>query len=221
MKKGLTEIAVILDESGSMNEIKSDTIGGFNSFLKVNRDLPGEAKLTLVKFSTNYNIVYNGINIKEASDLNQSTYYPSGMTSLLDAVGKAIDEIGGRLSKTTEEERPEKVLMVIITDGEENSSREYSLESIKEKITHQKDKYNWEFVFLGADQDAWSNGGSMGISSSASFNKMDIGKTMMSTTLYSANYRGFGGKSASMDLYNLSSEDLKKELDDITKGGSK
>ena len=150
----LTEIVFILDKSGSMDAIKSDAIGGFNSFLSTQKDLGDNALLTLVLFDDKVNTIHNGVPIKDVSPLDDKTYYPSGMTALCDAIGMTLDKIGSRLSETNAT-IPDKVIVAILTDGEENSSKEYiGGDRIKDMIQLYKDKYNWEFLFLAANQDA-------------------------------------------------------------------
>lgn len=210
MKKDTIELIVIIDESGSMGNVKSDTIGGFNSFLETHQKLGGDAKLTLVKFDTKYSIVNNGTPVQDVLKLDKDTYYPGGMTALLDAVGKTIDEVGKRLSGTPEDERPEKVMVMIITDGEENSSKEYTLDQVRNKIKEQQDTWKWEFVFLGADQDAWSNASSMGVHNAVNFVQADMGNTLKKMSHYSSSYRTRGV--ADMNSYNMSDEDLEKDI---------
>lgn len=212
MKKDLCELIVVIDESGSMDEVVNDTIGGFNSFLETHQSLPGEAKLTLVKFNEKYNIVHNGVNINEALKLDRKSYFPNSGTALLDAIGKTIDEVGKRLSDTPEEERPEKVILLIMTDGEENSSKEYNLQQVKDKIKHQTDKYKWEVVFMGADQDAWAAGGSMNIHNNISYNKSETGKMFKGMSHYSASVRSKFAADVNTS-YGMSEDLLDIELD--------
>ena len=216
MKKNLTELIICLDESGSMNSVVSDTIGGFNTFIETHQKLPGEAKLTLVKFDTKYEIIHNGVDVRKVEPLNGKTYMPSGMTALLDAVGRTIDEVGKRLSVTPENEKPEKIIFMVLTDGEENSSREYTKEQIKEKTKHQTNVYDWQFLFLGADQDAWSNAHNIGISNAVNFTQVDMERTMKGMTYYSSNIRVKSNKT-SMDNFNLSDAQLDYELGNLTK----
>lgn len=164
MKKGYTDIIVVMDRSGSMGAIVNDTIGGFNTFLKEQKELKGEATLTLVQFDTDYQVVCDNLPLSEVKDLTSTTFVPRGNTALYDAVCKAINSVGGRYSNTFEDARPEKIVFVIITDGEENSSKEFTYEQMKEKIQHQTEKYGWQFVFLAANQDACKVGNSYGIS---------------------------------------------------------
>lgn len=168
-KQGLSEIICIIDRSGSMLSIKNDAIGGFNAFLQAQKELPGDAKLTLILFNQKYDIIHDGKPIKEVPNLNTKSYYPTGNTALYDAVGRAIDTVGERLANTAEENRPEKVIVAILTDGEENSSREYSQEKIHEMIKHQKEVYSWEVVFLAANIDAVATAKSLGIQQKDAF----------------------------------------------------
>jgi len=211
MKKDLCELVVILDESGSMENVTNDTIGGFNVFLETHQKMPGEARLTLVKFDTKYEIVHNGVDVRSAKPLDKTTYSPGGCTALLDAVGRAIDEVGKRFDAASEEEKPGKVIFLIITDGEENSSVEYKLNQIKEKTTKRQDVDKWEFIFMGANQDAWAEAGKMGYANAVNYSVADMSKTIKAAAYYSMNSRGFSEKT-SLDNFNLSEEDLDKEL---------
>lgn len=154
MNSDFTDITIILDRSGSMQSIKADTIGGFNNFLAEQKKLPGRANLTLIKFDHEYDVAYAGVSIAGAMPLTDSTFEPRGSTALLDAIGRTIDDAGARLRALPEKDRPGKVIMVIITDGMENSSRKFSRTHVSEKIAHQRAQYNWEFLFLGANMDA-------------------------------------------------------------------
>jgi len=163
MKQDLTDITVVLDRSGSMYRVWTDTIVGFNAFLKTQKEATGEATFTLVQFDDKYYVHYRGKNIQEVPDLDNETYVPRGGTALLDAIGRTINETGQRLAALAESDRPSKVIFVILTDGEENASKEFRKDKINEMITHQTEKYQWDFVFLGANQDAIKTGSSMGI----------------------------------------------------------
>ena len=154
MKKGLTELVFILDKSGSMSGLEKDTIGGFNSMLEKQKIVEGEAVISTVFFDTNYKLLHDRIDIKAVSQITESDYQVGGSTALIDAMGRTIDKIGNAQKNTAEDYRAEKVMIVIITDGEENSSREYSSEKVKSMIERQKNKYGWEFIFLGANIDA-------------------------------------------------------------------
>jgi hypothetical protein len=163
MNQNLTDINIVLDRSGSMSSIRVDTIGGFNTFLKAQKEVPGEATLTLAQFDDQYELIHNGKNIQDVPELTKATFIPRGWTALLDAIGSTIIATGARISALPEENRPGKVLFVILTDGEENKSSEFTREKINEMIKHQADVYQWEFVFIGAKQDAIKTGAGFGI----------------------------------------------------------
>ncbi len=156
MKEGLTEIISLVDRSGSMQSILDDAIGGFNTFLRSQQDQPGEAKLSLILFDHEYQIVHQAVDIQQVEPLNQDTYVPRGSTALLDAVGKTIDAVGERLAATPESEKPAQVIISILTDGYENASQTYSKPKVAEMIKHQTEKYNWAFEFQAANMDAFA-----------------------------------------------------------------
>jgi uncharacterized protein YegL len=183
MKKGLTEIVYILDQSGSMSNIKSDAIGGFNSFLNEQKSVEGEANMTIIFFDHEY-IVYNsGQNLQSVEPLNDRIYVPRGNTGLYDAVGKTIVDVGNRLAETPENERPERVIIAIFTDGEENCSKLYTAEDIGRMIEHQQTAYNWEFMYLGCNQDAMLTAKRMGIHNYANVGYTTQGMDSMYSTL--------------------------------------
>ena len=161
MNQDLFEIVCILDRSGSMSGLESDTIGGFNGFIKKQAEL-GQTSLTTVLFDDRYEILHNGVDAREVT-LTRKEYFTRGMTALLDAIGKTINDVGMRLSNTPEAMRPNKVIVVIITDGLENASQEFSYEQVKKMIAHQTEKYAWEFIFLGANIDVAKEGRKLGI----------------------------------------------------------
>lgn len=163
MKKNYHEIICIIDKSNSMNEIKREAIAGFNSFVNDQREYEGDTTLTLVFFNQEYQSMYERKNINEVPLLNMDSFVPKGATGLLDAIGKTVDTIGDKLYKAPEDERPEKVIVAILTDGLENASREYTQKEITKKIKEQQDKYSWEFVFLAANQDAFVSADHIGI----------------------------------------------------------
>jgi len=194
MNDNLTEIIFVLDRSGSMRDLTQDTIGGFNSFIETQKQEPGEAKLTTVLFDDRYEILHNGIDLKDIEDLTVKEYYARGMTALLDAIGKTINIVGERLNNIKENDCPSKIIFVITTDGYENSSKEFTQDVIKEMIEHQTDKYNWQFIFLGANMDAISVAGSYGISAAASYTATPIGTQNLYDTVSSTttSYRASG-----------------------------
>ena len=154
MNANLTELVFILDRSGSMGGLESDTIGGFNSMLAKQQDETGECRITTVLFDDRYEVLHDRIDIKAVSAITNTEYFVRGQTALLDAIGKTINKIGGVQKNTAEEYRAAKVLFVITTDGLENASREFDYDTIKSMVEHQKSKYSWEFIFLGANIDA-------------------------------------------------------------------
>jgi uncharacterized protein YegL len=153
MKKDLTHIIIVLDRSGSMSSVQDATISGFNEFISKQRALPGEAALLAVKFDDMYELLFDGP-LAAVPELTRETYVPRGMTALHDAIGRTIDTVGQKLAAMPEDQRPEKVLFMILTDGLENASKEYNREKIASMVQHQREKYSWEFIFLGANQDA-------------------------------------------------------------------
>src|SRR5574344_2616387 len=141
MKKGLTELVFILDKSGSMGGLENDTIGGYNSMLAKQQAVEGECHITTVLFDNNYELLHDRIDIKAVNAITEKEYQVGGSTALLDAIGRTIHKIGNAQKNTADDYRAEKVMFVIITDGEENSSREYSAERIKQMIERQKTRY--------------------------------------------------------------------------------
>ncbi len=165
--KNKTDITIILDRSGSMQSVKDDTIGGFNNFLGEQQKVEGEASLSLVQFDDQYEVVYEDKDINVADRLTEATFQPRGSTALFDAAGRTINAVGRRLAALSEAERPDKVLLVIMTDGFENASREFTAAEISKMINHQRDVYKWEFMFIGANQDAVLSAQEIGISAGA------------------------------------------------------
>ena len=163
MKKNLTELVFILDKSGSMSGLEKDTIGGFNSMLEQQRKVDGECVITTVLFDNRYELLHDRIDIRAVQPMTEQEYFVGGSTALLDAIGKTIHKIGAVQKNTAEEYRAEKVMFVIITDGEENASRCYSSMQIRQMIQRQKERYGWEFIFLGANIDAVETAGRFGI----------------------------------------------------------
>jgi uncharacterized protein YegL len=166
-KKGFTDITVLLDRSGSMSSIAKDVSGGLKTLVEDQKKLPGECNFSLVEFDSMGND--SAINwIMESKPLNSvenlPEFSPRGSTPLLDALGDTIARVGTRLRSLPEESRPERVVFVIITDGQENASRKYKLAEIADKIKHQTQVYNWDFLYLGANVDSFAEAGNLGIS---------------------------------------------------------
>ncbi|MBO4859735.1 MAG: VWA domain-containing protein [Treponema sp.] len=163
MKKNLTEIVFILDKSGSMSGLEKDTIGGYNSFIERQKKVEGEAYVSTVLFSNYSNVIHDRVPLEKIEPMTEEQYTTDGCTALLDAIGGAIKHIGNVHKYAREEDRPEKTVFVITTDGQENSSHEYTYEKIKKLISRQQEKYGWEFMFLGANMDAISEASKLGI----------------------------------------------------------
>jgi len=215
MKKDSCEIIMVLDESGSMGSCKSDTIGGVNEFLKNHKRIKGEVNVTLVKFSDYYKVVNDAVPLDRVAYLDEYNYTPSHTTALLDAVGKTITNTGKRLADTPEENRPEKVIFVIITDGYENASREFTRSQIFDMVSHQKQMYNWEFIFLGADIDAW--GEEIGVSFNVNIHKHDLSRSFKGLSHHTLRSRM--NCIDPPDSFLLSEDELDKKLDDLGKKG--
>ena len=163
MKK-FTEIVVVVDRSGSMKKLQSATIEGFNEFLTDQKKIKGKAQFSLVLFSSpgKEDIVFNSVDINEVYELDEDNYQPNGTTALYDALGKTIKAMKTRIKKLEKKEKPDRVIFVIITDGEENSSRIYNKSKVFRMISKQEEK-GWSFIYLGANQDSFVEGGKMGI----------------------------------------------------------
>ena len=187
MKADLTDITLVVDRSGSMASVREDAEGGVNTFITDQAKEPGEALLTLVQFDTEYEFLHKGVPV---SQVPKYELVPRGMTALLDAVGRAINETGERLSKMPDQDRPSLVIFVVMTDGEENSSKEFTKAHIKEMIEHQQNVYNWQFTFLGANQDAFAEAGGLGIHAA--------GIAAFSPSKVAGTYKALGAKVARM-----------------------
>jgi len=170
MKKNLTEIVFILDRSGSMAGLEKDTIGGFNSMINRQKNAPGEAVISTVLFDSETQVIHDRVNLKNIAPMTEKDYFVRGCTALLDAIGGAIHHIGNVHKYAREEDRPEKTLFIITTDGMENASRKYSSDRVKQMIERQKSKYGWEFLFLGANIDAVETAGHFGIQADRAVN---------------------------------------------------
>lgn len=180
MNMNTTEIIFLIDRSGSMGGLEGDTIGGFNGFIEKQKHMQGKTIVTTVLFDEKYELLWSGVDSAEIW-LTDKEYFVRGSTALLDAIGKTILEVGQRLSVQHEDERAGKIIFVITTDGMENASKEFSYEKVRELIKHQQKKYNWEFIFLGANIDAAKEADSIGISqdNAYSFEASEVGVERM------------------------------------------
>ncbi len=158
-----TELAFILDRSSSMEVIRTAAIDGFNAFLRDQQSAPGQTRLSLVFFDSDIETRIDSIPVAEVVPLDRDTYVPRGCTALLDAIGDTIDSLGQRLAALPEADRPDHVSIAILTDGEENSSTRYTWQDVAKRIKHQTEKYSWEFLFLGAREDAIATAARMSI----------------------------------------------------------
>jgi hypothetical protein len=180
MRYDLTDITLVIDRSGSMQSIQDDAQGGINAFIAGQLETPGEVLMTLVQFDTEYEFLYRGVRVH---DVPPYKLEPRGSTALLDAVGRAILETGERLAKMPEAERPGLVIFVVLTDGHENSSREFTKTQIRKMIEHQQNAYNWQFTFLGANQDSFAEAGEIGIAQSgiANYSSHQVANALSAT----------------------------------------
>lgn len=194
-KENSTSINVIIDASGSMQHLSQDTIGSFNTFLTEQQAFPGEAAFTLCTFNTDYRLVHDFTPISSVPALDAKIYRAEGGTALLDAMGTTMDSVGAKLAAMPEDQRPSKVIFLIITDGHENSSHRYTPAQIKQMVEHQKDVYSWEFVFMGANIDAIAAGAGLGI---------DVRNTLNYAATSAGTKSLYSSVSASMNSYRRS-----------------
>lgn len=188
-----TEIVYILDRSGSMSTVWSDAFNGLNEYIKAQKEVPGECTFSLVLFDYEYIVPIDAQDLQEVHPVSDIIAYPRGSTALLDALGKTINTVGARLAGMPEQERPEKVIVVTMTDGYENASREYTVEQVARMVKHQEEKYAWEFIFMGAGVDAIAAGRGLGmkVENTANFAKTKRGFDDASNyaSLNTTNYR--------------------------------
>ena len=170
MGKGLTELVFILDRSGSMSGLEADTIGGFNSLIAKQKKEEGTAFISTVLFDDQAEVLYDRISLDRIEPMNDRQYYVRGCTALLDALGGAIHHIGNVHKYAREEDRPEKTIFIITTDGMENSSHRYTYDKVKKMVERQRDRYGWEFLFLGANIDAIEVAGRFGVQANRAVN---------------------------------------------------
>jgi hypothetical protein len=175
----ITELVFVLDRSGSMSGLESDTVGGFNSLIKDQKNSEGKAFVTTVLFDTEFIYVHDRTDISKVKPLTEKDYVPRGCTALLDAVGMTIQHIAGIHKYARPEDVPSKTIFVITTDGMENASREFRYDTVKKLIEKEQKKYGWEFIFLGANIDAAATAGSMGIAHASNYKADGKGTKLM------------------------------------------
>jgi hypothetical protein len=217
MNPHLTEIAYILDRSGSMQPMQEPAVAAFNDFIKSQLDVPGDARLTLIQFDDAYEVPVAAKPIQDVPQLTAATYTPRGSTALLDAIGRTIKETDRRISALPEADKPGKVILAIFTDGEETASQEYTIKHIGDLIRLYRDQKGWEFLFLAANQDAIASGGAMHMDASLSANVSFSMKGVKSTgTAMARKVRAMRMKSGgNMDAEAM--EDDAKSMNDIVK----
>lgn len=222
MNKNLTDITFLLDRSGSMAMIQDDVVGGIDAFIQEQKKVDGKANFTLIQFDSSnpQEVVLESKDIKLVEGFTSEQFTPRGGTPLLDALGMCIENAGKRLAAMREEDRPGTVQMVVFTDGEENSSSQFSFERIKAMVTEQTDKYSWHFLFLGASIDAFAEGATYGFSAAATSN-IGTGRVRDALLNYStktSNYRSMAaaGQAVSLDQLNFT----KLEQDEFEKDAS-
>jgi len=191
MNENYTDITLILDRSGSMHGVETDTIGGVNAFLDEQRKVDGKCNITTVLFDDRYEFLYQALDLKEVPELTSEQYFVRGGTALFDALGRAISEAGARFRDLRESDKPGRVLFVILTDGFENASKEFPQAKIAEMIKLQEETYDWDFIFLGADFDAiLSYGGFLSKAGrSGNFNKAQIFNAVQAVGINTRQYR--------------------------------
>lgn len=217
MNPHLTEIAYILDRSGSMQPMQEPAVAAFNDFIKTQLDVPGDARLTLIQFDDAYEVPVSAKPIQDVPQLTAATYTPRGSTALLDAIGRTIKETDRRITALPDPERPGKVILAIFTDGEENASQEYTAKHISDLIRLYRDQKGWEFLFLAANQDAIASAAAMQMNTHNSANVMFCAAGIKSTGgAMSRKVRAMRMKSSgNMDAQAL--EDDAKSMDQIVK----
>lgn len=214
MKKNLTEIVFILDRSGSMRGLESDTIGGYNSLIDKQKKEEGEAYISTVLFDNESRVLHDRVPLKRVRNITEEDYYVGGCTALLDALGGAIHHIENVHKYARKEDRPEKTLFVIITDGQENSSHIYTYEKVKHMIERQKEKYGWEFLFLGANIDAIKEAGKFGINADRAVNyKCDSAGTAVNYRVLSKAVSSVRACSAMSDALENWDDEIKNDFE--------
>jgi uncharacterized protein YegL len=212
MKNNITELVFLLDRSGSMSGLESDTIGGFNSLIEKQRKEDGTCLVSTVLFDHERKVLYDRVDLKEIRKMTEADYSPRGMTALIDAIGCSIRHIGNIHKYAREEDVPEHTLFVIITDGMENASRIYSSGEVKKMIERQKERFGWEFLFIGANIDAVETGRHFGISEDrvANYHADSSGTNVLYDTVADAACMVRRGKGLSSDWSKKIDEDFNR-----------
>jgi len=218
-----TLIVFIGDRSGSMGSIIDDAIGGFNEFLKKQKKLEDDATMTVVLFDDRYELLYNNVDIQKVKKMTRDVWSPRGMTALYDAIGKTINDVDSKIKKLKKSKRPDKIMVVIATDGFENSSKEFNHSDIK-KLIKQKEKKDWIFTYIGADQDAYSVGTSFGVSggNTLTYTNTSHGNVVMydSLDMAATKLRGVSKSSANYSAVSASLFNDDGNVDIDLSGGS-
>jgi O6-methylguanine-DNA--protein-cysteine methyltransferase len=201
MKQGFTRIKIVLDRSGSMADCRESTITGYNAFINEQKAIPGECMVDLVQFDNEYLPVYS-LPLKDVPELTQATFEPRANTALYDAQGRAIVELGKELAALPEDQRPEKVVVMTITDGLENASTDFTREKVATLIKEHREKYNWQFMYFGANQDAVKVAAAMNIPRGQTMtygtNSRAIHNTMAAVSSNMSSYRRAVGQNVQM-----------------------
>lgn len=212
MNTNLTELIIILDRSGSMSSIKKDMEGGLNTFITDQAKGPGECRVSLYQFDNVYEAVFENVPINEVKPIQIA---PRGNTALYDALGRTINAVGARLAATPEKTRAGAVLVIAVTDGQENASTEFTVKQVKELVTHQETKYSWGFTYLGANQDGVLNGTAMGFNARSSIsysaNSVGIIGAIASVSGYATRFRSMAASSCGGSV-SYSDEDRKSAM---------
>lgn len=220
MKKGLTDIVLILDRSGSMAGVMNEAIGSCNSMIEDQKKVAGEARVTIAMFDHEYSLLADRTSLDVVAPLSEATCFARGTTALYDAIGRTVSTVGDRLRSLREEDRPEQVIVAVMTDGYENASREYTIEKVKSMIDHQTSKYNWKFLFLGANLDVAQVSSSIGVPSSNHFTYSNTPKSVRASYMVmSEALRGYRSEGENYDINTLAS--CQADVENISKTDSK
>ena len=215
MNNTLTEIAFVLDRSGSMGSVAESAVAGFNEFLRDQQAAPGQARFTLVLFDDEFLVPADAVPVAEMVGLDAGTYVPRGSTALLDAIGRTVDNLGKRLATTPEADRPAHVIVAILTDGYENASTDYTARDVAKRIRHQREKYGWQFLFLGANQDAIASAAKLNIAA------QDAATFQADAAGARASFKGSSRKATALRMMAMQPDaappaDLARPLSEIT-----